>query len=794
MKQLLYFIVITAMGMSKSFRQALVQTYFIGLMLIPSMVLGQFSGPSDSDTSDREAGASLVWLGTPSNASESVSNIRVGDTIVLGIKISSYNASKTSIDYAHIDVQIDKRLYTKTGHEFSTEVSNNSQFVGANSKVQFSNNHDHYDIWDQWQNGSYVSDSNYEVHHFQTVDTSVDVNEVETLDWYVKFQLKVNAFDDAYDYTDGVLITMGRTSVQQNNVEVLLDPLYAYPYQDFSNEPVQAAPTFANTVANDGQNAVKYRSFKINDYASNGDQGEYDAHPTNSAGFDAMFDYGNKKTTTWTHQGRDTATKAFTWPWSNILPRHDNSNFGWIIDAYFVPPTSGTYKFQLNSDDRSDFWFDANDDGTITNTNLDYNNGARTVDITNLTAGVSYKFRVRYEQGVGGANLYLKWKSPEDVAAGADWAFNANSIYSIDADDVTVTMDYTVNYNIDSDITATDFSVKTYYESGTNQFTANSGQSAVTLASNGSADISDQIDTDFSKVQHVVFDEPSSTDLATTAAAAVTVADAYLAFQELTDKGINNNETGNKFTHGIQYVNADIDKDGDFDFDDTFVMLDWLNGGTLFSLTNLSSVMRLIETSAYNSVPSTAIGNYTTTSKFPLGLTNGTTTYTKNITVSWLGDINLSHSPTPTNNLSVTGMTINNSPSMSGKRMGIVNAKEIEMYIENEVKDGKVIAKVRTTNGGIPIGAVQLHLKYNKDILVYKEHNFNSGATDFNNVTEDFISFGSLKTDEGAINNQSIYEFTFDTLKPIDSSLGLILFEVIEAVTTDNEQVNILFQ
>ena len=41
------------------------------------------------------------------------------------------------------------------------------------------------------------------------------------------------------------------------------------------------------------------------------------------------------------------------------------------------------------------------------------------VDITNLTAGVSYKFRVRYEQGAGGANLYLKWKSPEDVAAGA---------------------------------------------------------------------------------------------------------------------------------------------------------------------------------------------------------------------------------------------------------------------------------------------------------------------------------------------------------------------------------------
>ena len=763
------------------------------LLLFPSLLLGQFSGPSDSDTSDREAGASLVWLGTPSNASESVDNIEVGDTIVLGIKITSYESSKTSIDYAHIDVQIDKRLYTYQNRTFNSEVTGNSNFVGANSKMQFNNNFDHYDIWDQWQNGTYVSDSNYEIHHFQTSDTSVDGNEVETLDWYVKFQLKVNAFDEDYDYTDGVLITMGRTSVQQSGAEVLLDPLYAYPNQDFSNEPVQAAPTFANTVANDGQNAVKYRSFKINDYASNGDQGEYDAHPTNSAGFDAMFDYGNKKTTTWTHQGRDTATKAFTWPWSNILPRHDNSNFGWIIDAYFVPPTSGTYKFQLNSDDRSDFWFDANDDGTITNTGIGMGNGSREVDITNLTAGVSYKFRVRYEQGAGGANLYLKWKSPEDVAAGAAFAFNGNSIYSIDADDVTVTMDYTVNYSIDSDITATDFSVKTYYESGTNQFTANAGQSAVTLASNGSADISDQIDTDFNKVQHVVFDEPSSTELATTAAAAVTVADVYLAFQELTDKGINNNQSGNKFTHGIQYVNADIDKDGDFDFDDTFVMLDWLNGGTLFSLSNLSSVMRLIETSAYNSVASTAIGSYTTTSKFPLGLTSGTTTYTKNITVSWLGDVNLSHSPTPTNNLSVTGMTISNAPTMVDTRMFITNAETIELRIESEVKDGKIHYRVRGTYGGTPIGAIQLQLKYNKDKVQLSDSIFQTGGTDFLNDQDGIISFGSLKIDDGTLNNLSTYEFIF-TGETSEGSLGLFLIEDIEAVTTDNEPVNILFQ
>ena len=764
----------------------------LSLLLFPSLLLGQFSGPSDSDTSDREAGASLVWLGTPSNASESVSNIRVGDTIVLGIKVTSYNSSKTSLDYAHIDVQIDKRLYTYQNETFNTEVSNNTQFV-TGGKIQFNNNFDHYDIWDQWQNASYVSDSNYEVRHFTTSDTSVDGNEIETLDWYVKFQLKVNTYSEDYDYTDGVLITMGRTSVQQNGLEVLLDPLYAYPYQDFSNEPIQAAPTFANTVANDGQNAVKYRSFKINDYASNNNQGEYNAHPTSASDFDAMFDYGNKKTTTWTHQGRDTATKAFTWPWSNILPRHANQNFGWIIDAYFVPPTSGTYKFQLNSDDRSDFWFDANDDGTITNTGIGLGNGSREVDITNLTAGVSYKFRVRYEQGAGGANLYLKWKSPEDVAAGAAFAFNGNTIYSIDADDYTVAIDYTVNYNFHSNFTTTDYAVDTYYESGTNEVTKNSNSQTKNLGADGSVDISDQIDTDYSKTQHIVFAEPSSTVLASTAAAVVTVADVYLAFQELTDRGINNDQSGNKFTYGIQYANANVDRDSDFDFDDTYMMLDWLNGGTSFNITGLASVMRLIETSEYNSVASSAVGNYSTQTMFPLGLTTGTNTYTKNVNVTWLGDVNLSHSPTPTNNLSVTGMTISNASSMTDRKMYISNAPTIELRIESEVKDDKIHYKVRGTYDGTPIGAIQLQLKYNKDKIQLSDNIFETGGTDFVNDQDGMISFGSLKIDDGTLNNLSTYEFIF-TGETSEGSLGLILIEAIEAVTTDNEPVNILFQ
>ncbi len=82
--------------------------FLLILLLLPSLVLGQFSGPTSTQVSDGEGAATLVWLGTPSNSSESVSNIRPGDTIVMGIKIHNYK-NNNPITYAHIDVQYDKR-------------------------------------------------------------------------------------------------------------------------------------------------------------------------------------------------------------------------------------------------------------------------------------------------------------------------------------------------------------------------------------------------------------------------------------------------------------------------------------------------------------------------------------------------------------------------------------------------------------------------------------------------------------------------------------------------------------
>ena len=427
--------------------------FLLILLLLPFLVFGQFSGPTSTQVSDGEGAATLVWLGTPSNSSESVSNIRPGDTIVMGIKIHNYK-NNNAITYAHIDVQYDKRKYTKISHVFSSSASGTSHFIGDNRKMSFTNNHPHYDIWMQWsQGGSYPTDSNYWIDHYQATATT---NNLASLDWYVKVNLIVKDYNENLDYTDGIVITMGRMTESNNTV---YDPMYAYEYQDFSYAPLQSAPTFSSAVS-DGQDAVIYKSFKINDYDSNGGQSEYNAHPANASDFDNMFDYANKKTTEWTHYGRETATKAFTWPWSDILPRHDNSNFGWEIEAKFVPEETGTYTFELDSDDRSDLFFDSNGDGNMTNTNLAYNNGKRTVDI-DLTADNVYSFRVRYEQGVGGADLYLKWKRPSD----SDYQFNKNEIWSVSPASIPHKLD--VVYNLNSNLDKSKFSSKLEYDNGT---------------------------------------------------------------------------------------------------------------------------------------------------------------------------------------------------------------------------------------------------------------------------------------------------------------------------------------
>jgi hypothetical protein len=663
-----------------------------------------------------------------------------------------------------------------------------------------------------------------------------------------------------------------------------------------------------------GQGFINYKSYKIN--GGDGSCGSH--HPSTTEAFDAMFDYQNNDCTDLTHEGVDTALNGLTWTWSTMLPRHSNQWFGWDIQGYFVPPTTGTYSFQISSDDRSDFWFDTDGDGVMEDSNAGFGNGTRVVQF-NVTAGQPYPFRVRYEQGEGGASLYLKWLSPEDEAAGAAYAFNSNSIWSYNPDTYVEPLHYDVNYKF-RNIDETGFSINTYYEVSDSEIAKNSNSSAITLDGNGEATITSQIDetlysdgtkkfraipdeggiaavlgsnqygtgnlrfyidkrmfddgfdfgsitsveildiysgpmefqnTDPSSIwqfykiegltltrdivsqseyylpngyaptgiyemnpqnnyqypdfvvtnnwavedatslreQYVVFDSPTTSELETLVDDVFTVADVVMAFNELAGGGINGGFKGD-FDYNVQYANADVSRDGIFDFKDTHIMLDFLNGGTMFDASYLAAVMMLTDLREYELMTSTNWGGAGgTRTMFPLGLVTGTKQYDKNIAVHWKGDVNMSHSHLPSN-IQVTSMAKNNM-TISNSSKSIQNQFEVDLDIEKIGEEIVVTLKVPENTKNIT--GSEFRIGYDSSRVTFDRIENGSDLQSFSAKRSTYIKLGSISSDGSQnLNGGTEYKIYFKETNNLTSFLGLVSVLKSELVKKDGTQIGVI--
>ena len=207
---------------------------------VPSILLGQMSGPTSENVANGEGAAGLVWLGSPSNANLAINDVEVNDTIVFGIKLTNWLESTHDITYAHIDVQYNNNAYTYLETTYfapSSDNPQNSQFEMTGYAMQWNNNYEGYDIWNQWQNGSYAQNANWNNLHPQTQTTGGDLAE---LDYYVSLKFKVKDAGENHDYTDNIMITMGRIVANlTNGTSKVYNPVYAYENQDFSYEPLE---------------------------------------------------------------------------------------------------------------------------------------------------------------------------------------------------------------------------------------------------------------------------------------------------------------------------------------------------------------------------------------------------------------------------------------------------------------------------------------------------------------------------------------------------------------------------
>ena len=271
----------------------------------------------------------------------------------------------------------------------------------------------------------------------------------------------------------------------------------------------------------------------------------------------------------------------------------------------------------------------------------------------------------------------------------------------------------------------------------------------------------------------------NQTELNTLYNSIVGVSDVYLAFKELADRGILGNQSGLGLTNGVQYLNADVDGNGIFNEADTYKLLQHLTGvESLSQSTALTYLMKLYNKSDYDNITTSNWAtqfNYTR-NLIPFTLSSLNNTY--NINVTWLGDVNLSHSAQK----SVSSIASNSVRSMSVLSSPISN--EINASIITEMVGDSVYAYVSIDPLQQELVGTQIQLNYDNSLLKFMgiSYKTNGSPTNYGTDKQTYVNFGSLITDGGVLNNTTEYKITFTTKTKLDNVLGLISVHFMDAV------------
>ena len=283
----------------------------------------------------------------------------------------------------------------------------------------------------------------------------------------------------------------------------------------------------------------------------------------------------------------------------------------------------------------------------------------------------------------------------------------------------------------------------------------------------------------------------NQTELNTLYSSIVGVADVYLAFKELADGGLFGNQSGMGLTSGIQYLNADVDGNGVFNENDTYKLLQHLTGvEPLTQNTALTYLMKLYNKTAYDTITKNNWGTQfnSTRNLIPFTLSGLNNTY--NISVSWLGDVNLSHSAQQ----SVSSVASNSVRSMSVLSSPISN--EINASIITEIVGDSVYAYVSIDPLQQELVGTQIQLNYDNSLLKFVGVSYKTigSPTNYGTDKQTYVNFGSLITDGGVLNNTTQYKITFTTKTKLDNVLGLISVHFMDAVNKVGTTLKIRMQ
>lgn len=276
--------------------------------------------------------------------------------------------------------------------------------------------------------------------------------------------------------------------------------------------------------------------------------------------------------------------------------------------------------------------------------------------------------------------------------------------------------------------------------------------------------------------------ELNTTNVGTLYNNVVTVSDVFLAFKELSNKGLFGNESGNEFSSGIQYMNADIDRNGVFDERDTYKLIQHLVGEEIIGngSTNLSDYVKILSKSEYDGVTKSnwyTKPNSTSNIYSPVNLSNTTLLNNFTYSVFWKGDVNMSHSASQTINARISS----NTPTI-----------QAEMW--SELKDGHVYVTINVNPRSNQLSGVQFQLNYDNTMLQFDSVDFKTSGnpTNFGSNRGTFVNVGSIINNGlGLLDDKTQYMVKFKVKTSIKNSLGLVSMGDTDAVSKDGIQLKV---
>ena len=291
------------------------------------------------------------------------------------------------------------------------------------------------------------------------------------------------------------------------------------------------------------------------------------------------------------------------------------------------------------------------------------------------------------------------------------------------------------------------------------------------------------------KQHKMELNEYDSVQLRTLYNSIVTVSDVYLAFKELANGGIFGNQSGNEFTYGIQYINADVNEDGYFNEADCFKLLQNLTGTqNLVSSYTLDNTIKVMPDSIYNLIGKSTWNSFTSYKgkTYAFSLLDDVISYNYDLAVSWKGDVNLSHSATPPSN-NITTMSVRTA-------MSTPVSNEINASILTEVIGDSIYAYITIDPLGQNVVGTQFQLNYDNSVLKYNGVQFTTKGSPTNYASNkgSYINLGSLVSDGStSLDKMTTYKISFSSNTKLDNILGLISIGTTDAVNQSGKSLKV---